>query len=35
MREISKLVIQQLEIEFPQLTFGYKMSIRKEEINQV
>lgn len=33
--EISNLVIEQLEKEFPQLTFQYKTSIRKEEINEV
>jgi len=32
--EISNLVIKQLEVEFPQLTFQYKTSIRKEEINE-
>lgn len=32
--EISNLVIQELEKEFPQLTFQYRTSIRKEEINE-
>lgn len=32
--EISCLVIKQLEKEFPQLSFKYKTSIRKEEINE-
>lgn len=32
--EISKLVVAQLEEEFPQLTFRYRTSIRKEEINE-
>jgi type II restriction enzyme len=32
--EISNLVIKQLETEFPQLSFQYKTSIRKEEINE-
>ncbi|MEZ4884705.1 MAG: EcoRI family type II restriction endonuclease [Chitinophagales bacterium] len=32
--EISNLVIQELEKEFPQLTFKYRTSIRKEEINE-
>ncbi len=32
--EISHLVIKQLEEEYPQLTFQYKTSIRKEEINK-
>src|SRR5690606_34502247 len=32
--EISNLVIAQLKEEFPQLTFQYKLSIRKEEINE-
>lgn len=32
--EISNLVIKQLEQEYPQLTFQYKTSIRKEEINE-
>jgi type II restriction enzyme len=31
--EISHFVIKQLEEEFPQLTFQYKKSIKKEEIN--
>lgn len=31
---ISKLVIQQLEIEYPQLIFQYRISIKKEEINE-
>ncbi|MCS6821967.1 MAG: hypothetical protein NZ551_08855 [Microscillaceae bacterium] len=33
-REISKLVVAQLEEEYPQLTFRYRTSIRKEEINE-
>lgn len=32
--EISNLIIKQLEKEFPQLSFQYKMSIKKEEINE-
>jgi len=32
--EISNLVITQLQEEYPQLTFQYKTSIRKEEINE-
>lgn len=32
--EISKLVVEQLEEEYPQLTFRYRTSIRKEEINE-
>jgi len=32
--EISHLVIDQLEKEFPQLSFQYKTSIKKEEINE-
>ena len=32
--EISNLVITQLQVEYPQLTFKYKTSIRKEEINE-
>jgi len=32
--EISKLVIEQLEKEFPQLSFRYRKTIRKEEINE-
>lgn len=32
--EISNLVKKQLEVEFPKLTFQYKSSIRKEEINE-
>ncbi len=32
--QISKLVIEQLKTEYPQLTFRYKKSIRKEEINE-
>ncbi len=32
--EISKLVIEQLNKEFPQLTFRYRRTIRKEEINE-
>lgn len=31
--QISNLVIEKLEMEYPQLTFQYKTSIRKEEIN--
>ena len=31
---ISHLVIEQLEKEFPQLSFQYKKSIKKEEINE-
>lgn len=31
--QISNLVIARLEMEYPQLTFQYKTSIRKEEIN--
>lgn len=31
--EISHLVIKQLEIDYPQLSFRYRTSIRKEEIN--
>ena len=31
---ISSLVIKHLEKEFPQLSFRYKTSIRKEEINE-
>ncbi len=31
---ISKLVINQLEKEYPQLCFQYKTSVRKEEINE-
>ena len=31
--KISHLVIKQLEKEFPQLSFKYRTSIRKEEIN--
>ncbi len=31
---ISKLVIEQLEKEYPQLTFQYRTSIKKEEINE-
>jgi len=31
--KISKLVIKQLEKEFPKLSFRYKTSIKKEEIN--
>lgn len=33
--KISKLVITQLQEEYPQLTFRHKTSIRKEEINEV
>jgi len=32
--QISKLVIEQLEKGFPQLSFQYKISITKEEINK-
>lgn len=32
--KISHFVIEQLENEFPQLSFRYKKSIRKEEINE-
>lgn len=32
--KISHLVIKQLEKEFPQLSFRYRTSIRKEEINE-
>ena len=32
--EISKLVVKQLEHEFPQLSFRHRSSIRKEEINK-
>ena len=32
--KISHLVIKQLEKDFPQLSFQYKTSIRKEEINE-
>jgi type II restriction enzyme len=32
--QISNLVIKQLQEEYPQLTFRYKTSIRKEEINE-
>lgn len=32
--KISHLVIEQLEKEFPQLSFRYRTSIRKEEINE-
>jgi type II restriction enzyme len=32
--EISNLVIEQLEKEFPQLSFQYRTSIKKEEINE-
>lgn len=32
--KISHLVIEQLEKEFPQLSFQYKKSIKKEEINE-
>lgn len=32
--QIANLVIAQLEEEYPQLTFQYKISIRKEEINE-
>lgn len=31
---ISKLVIEQLEKEYPQLSFRYRTSIKKEEINE-
>ncbi len=33
-RDISKLVIQELASEYPKLTFQFKKSIRKEEINE-
>jgi type II restriction enzyme len=33
--EISNLVVTQLEEEYPQLTFRYRTSIRKEEINEI
>lgn len=32
--DISQLIIGRLEIEYPQLTFQYKTSITKEEINK-
>ena len=32
--KISHLVIKQLEKEFPQLSFRYRTSIKKEEINE-
>ena len=32
--KISNLVIEQLEKEFPQLSFRYRTSIRKDEINE-
>ena len=32
--DISQLIIERLEIEYPQLTFQYKTSITKEEINK-
>ena len=32
--KISHFVIKQLEVEFPQLSFQYKTSIKKEEINE-
>jgi type II restriction enzyme len=32
--QISRLVIKQLEKEFPQLSFKYKTSISKKEINE-
>ena len=32
--KISLFVIEQLEKEFPQLSFQYKKSIKKEEINE-
>lgn len=32
--EVSHFVIKQLEVEFPQLSFQYKTSIKKEEINE-
>ncbi len=32
--EISHFVIKQLEAEFPQLSFQYKTSVKKEEINE-
>jgi type II restriction enzyme len=33
--KISQLVIERLEKEYPQLSFRYKKSIKKEEINEV
>ena len=33
--EISNLVIEQLEKEYPQLSFRYRTSVKKEEINKV
>ena len=33
-KEISHVVIAQLEREFPQLSFRYRTSIKKEEINE-
>ena len=32
--KISNLIIEQLEKEYPQLTFRYRKSIKKEEINE-
>ena len=32
--DISQLIIERLKIEYPQLTFQYKTSITKEEINK-
>jgi type II restriction enzyme len=32
--EISNLVIKQFETEYPQLSFRYRTSIKKEEINE-
>lgn len=32
--EISHFVIEQLEKEFPQLTFRYRKNVKKEEINE-
>jgi type II restriction enzyme len=32
--EVSKIVLEELEKEFPQLTFRYRTTIRKEEINE-
>ena len=32
--KISRLIIEQLKKEYPQLTFRYRTSIKKEEINE-
>ena len=32
--KISRLVIKQLEVEYPQLSFRYRTSVKKEEINK-